>query len=73
MNQTIEDLLHGHSRTGLLLNELACQIKQLQNNVHSLELHVESLRNERDRLRAERDRLQHDVDFRAMGERWGKH
>jgi predicted RNase H-like nuclease (RuvC/YqgF family) len=63
MNQLIEDLLHNHTRTGMLLNDLACQIRQLQINVDSLKRHVEALRNER-------DRLQHDVEFRAMG---GKH
>jgi serine phosphatase RsbU (regulator of sigma subunit) len=67
MNQLIEDLLHNHRRTGLLLNELACQIKQLQVNVESLSRHVESLRDERDRLRI-------DAEYRAMGDRnFGRH
>jgi hypothetical protein len=65
MNQLIEDLLHNHSRTGLLLNELACQVRQLQVNVESLSRHVESLRNERDRLRM-------DQEYHAMRE-MGKH
>lgn len=65
MNQLIEDLLHAHSRTGLLLNELACQVRQLQINVESLHRHVESLRDERDRLRI-------DLEFHAMRDQ-GKH
>lgn len=65
INQTLEDLIHNHSRTGLLLNELACEIRQLQINVESLSRHVESLRDERDRLRI-------DQEYRAMAE-MGRH
>ena len=65
MPRLVEDLLHNHSRTGLLLNELACQIRQLQINVESLERHVEALRDERDRLRI-------DLEFHAMSQ-MGKH
>lgn len=65
MTDLINDLLHNHSRTGLLLNELACQIRQLQINVQSLERHVQGLRDERDRLRI-------DLEFHSMRET-GRH
>jgi hypothetical protein len=65
VNKTLEDLIHNHSRTGLLINELACEIRQLQINVESLSRHVESLRDERDRLRI-------DLEYRAMNEQ-GRH
>jgi hypothetical protein len=65
VNKIIDDLIHNHSRSGLLLNELACEIRQLQINVESLSRHVESLRDERDRLRI-------DMEYHAMREQ-GRH
>ena len=72
MNKFLEELLHNHSRTGLLLNELACEIQQLRGNVDALGIHIESLKAERDALRLQRDRLQLDAEYRALGET-GRH
>lgn len=65
MTNIVDEILHNHNRTGLLLNELTCRLRLLENQVRDLESYVA-------RLRDERDRLQNDIEFRAMCE-MGKH
>jgi len=60
--KTIESLLKNHDQVTLLLNEMACMIKQLETNVDSLQSSVA-------RLQIERDRLQNDLEFYKLGEK----